>query len=167
MRPNVYLLIARTWQGFRGIQIIMTKLRFVLLATTALAAMQLIASTSHAQDAPLIVAQREELGPDGKPKQRPAPPAAAPPAARPAPPAARPGLPPRRLRLRHPRPGLPLRRLRRRLLRHLVRRSHRHRRAQLLLRSLRSDEARRPPCRRPLPAPGNCRRVLHRQGRHK
>src|SRR5207248_2580731 len=78
MRPNVYLLIARTWQGFRGIQIIMTKLRFVLLATTALTAMQLIASASHAQNAPLIVAQREELGPDGKPKQRPAPPAAAP-----------------------------------------------------------------------------------------
>src|SRR5881394_3860503 len=94
MRPNVYLLIARTCQGFRGIQIIMTKLRFVLLATTALTAMQLIASASHAQNAPLIVAQREELGPDGKPKQRPAPPAAAPPA-RPAPPAAAPPPPPR------------------------------------------------------------------------
>src|SRR5512135_2790575 len=71
----------------------MTNLRLVLLATTALTAMQLIASPSHAQTAPLVMAQaKEELGPDGRPKQppkgapppRPAPPAAAPP--RPAPP---------------------------------------------------------------------------------
>src|SRR5437762_12915266 len=94
MRPNVYLLIARTWQGFRGIQIIMTKLRFVLLATTALTAMQLIASASHAQNPPLIVAQREELGPDGKPKQPPAPPVTVPPALA-APPSAAAPLPPR------------------------------------------------------------------------
>src|SRR5437763_14088006 len=107
MRPNVYLLIARTWQGFRGIQIIMTKLRFVLLATTALAEMQLIASTSHAQDAPLIVAQREELGPDGKPKQRPAPPAAAPPAARPAPPPPPPAAAPPRPAPPPPPPAAP------------------------------------------------------------
>jgi len=87
----------------------MTKLRLLLLATTALTAMQLIGSPSHAQTAPLVMAQaREELGPDGKPKQ---PPKGAPPA-RPAPPAAAP--PPHPRRLRHPRrPG----QLRRRPLR--------------------------------------------------
>jgi Spy/CpxP family protein refolding chaperone len=50
----------------------MTNLRLVLLATTALTAMQLIAAPSHAQTAPLVMAQaKEELGPDGKPKQPP------------------------------------------------------------------------------------------------
>ncbi|MCK1389857.1 OmpA family protein [Bradyrhizobium sp. 1] len=79
----------------------MTNLRFVLLATTALTAMQLANTASHAQTAPLVVAQAPapEIGPDGKPKQPPkGPPAAAPPAApaRPAapPPAAAPPHPP-------------------------------------------------------------------------
>ncbi|MGA2993612.1 OmpA family protein [Bradyrhizobium sp.] len=67
----------------------MTHLRIALLATTALTAMQLIMTTpSQAQSAPIVVAQKEELGPDGKPKQPPKqPPKAAPPPARPAPPA--------------------------------------------------------------------------------
>ena len=74
----------------------MTNLRLVLLATTALTAMQFAGPPSHAQTAPLVVAQGAggEVGPDGKPKQpqkgappaRPAPPAAAPPPPRPAPP---------------------------------------------------------------------------------
>ncbi|MBH5370950.1 OmpA family protein, partial [Bradyrhizobium sp. CNPSo 4016] len=80
----------------------MTNLRFVLLATTALTAMQLANTASHAQDAaPFVVAQAQpqDTGPDGKPKQPPkGPPAAAPPAApaRPAapPPAAAPPHPP-------------------------------------------------------------------------
>ncbi|UPJ88377.1 OmpA family protein [Bradyrhizobium sp. 183] len=80
----------------------MTNLRFVLLATTALTAMQFASSASHAQGAPPLVvaqAQPQEIGPDGKPKQPPkGPPAAAPPAApaRPAapPPAAAPPHPP-------------------------------------------------------------------------
>ncbi|MBR1191402.1 OmpA family protein [Bradyrhizobium sp. AUGA SZCCT0160] len=64
----------------------MTNLRIVLLATTALTVTQIATSASHAQNAPLVVAQaREELGPDGKPK---APPKAAPP------PAAKPPTPP-------------------------------------------------------------------------
>jgi len=70
----------------------MTKLRLVLLATTALTVMQFAASASHAQSAPLVVAQaqtKEELGPDGKPK---APPKGAPPAAK-QPPAAAPHQP--------------------------------------------------------------------------
>src|SRR5229473_2656507 len=67
----------------------MTKLRLVLLATTALTAMQFASTASHAQSAPLVVAQaKEELGPDGKPK---APPKGAPPAAQPPP---RPAPPP-------------------------------------------------------------------------
>src|SRR5712671_3840564 len=68
----------------------MTGLRLALLATTALTAMQFASTASHAQSAPLVVAQaKEELGPDGKPKAPPkgAPPAAQPPA-RPAPPPA-------------------------------------------------------------------------------
>ena len=75
----------------------MTKLRLVLLATTALTAMHFASSVSHAQGAPTVVAQaREEVGPDGKPKQ---PPKAAPPPAR-----------PRLRRHRLPRPGPLLRR---------------------------------------------------------
>src|ERR1700761_3963059 len=79
----------------------MTKLRLLLLATTALTALQFASAPSHAQTAPTVMAQaKEELGPDGKPKQppkgapppRPAPPAAAPP--RPAPPQPRPAPPP-------------------------------------------------------------------------
>ena len=55
----------------------MTNLRIVLLATTALTVAQLATSVSHAQTAPLVVAQaKEDLGPDGKPK---APPKGAPP----------------------------------------------------------------------------------------
>ncbi|MCC8976273.1 OmpA family protein, partial [Bradyrhizobium sp. Cham227] len=68
----------------------MTKLRLVLLATTALTVMQFATSASHAQTSPLVVAQaqqKEETGPDGKPKARPAPGAPGAPA-RPAPPAA-------------------------------------------------------------------------------
>jgi Spy/CpxP family protein refolding chaperone len=50
----------------------MINLRLVLLATTALTAMQLATSASHAQTAPLVVAQApQEVGPDGKPKQPP------------------------------------------------------------------------------------------------
>src|ERR1700694_3922836 len=71
----------------------MTRLRLVLLATTALTAMQFASTLSHAQTAPLVVAQaKEELGPDGKPKAPPkeapkaAPPKEAPRAAPPAPP---------------------------------------------------------------------------------
>src|SRR4051794_12484954 len=132
----------------------MTNFRLVLLATTTLTAMQLIASMliaspSHAQTAPLIMAQagREDVGPDGRPKQapgarpappaaapRPAPPAAAPPpppphpppppAAAPPPPPPAPPPPPRRQRLRPPRPILP-HQLRHRLRRDLRRRHHR------------------------------------------
>jgi outer membrane protein OmpA-like peptidoglycan-associated protein len=48
----------------------MTKLRLVLLATTALTAMQFASAASHAQSAPMVVAQaKEEVGPDGKPKE--------------------------------------------------------------------------------------------------
>ncbi|MBR1209533.1 OmpA family protein [Bradyrhizobium sp. JYMT SZCCT0180] len=69
----------------------MTNLRIVLLATTALTVTQIATSASHAQTAPLVVAQaREELGPDGKPKAPPkgAPPPAAKPPTPPAPPPA-------------------------------------------------------------------------------
>ncbi|MBR1285852.1 OmpA family protein [Bradyrhizobium sp. AUGA SZCCT0177] len=69
----------------------MTNLRIVLLATTALTVTQIATSASHAQNAPLVVAQaREELGPDGKPKAPPkgAPPPAAKPPTPPAPPPA-------------------------------------------------------------------------------
>src|SRR5215831_13941828 len=39
---------------------------------TALTAMQFASSVSHAQSAPIVVTQaKEELGPDGKPKQPP------------------------------------------------------------------------------------------------
>src|SRR3954468_20044950 len=74
----------------------MTNLRLVLLATTALTVTQLATQTSHAQTAPLVVAQaKEELGPDGKPKAPPkgAPPPAAKPPTPPAPPAAAPPRP--------------------------------------------------------------------------
>ncbi|MBC9983462.1 OmpA family protein [Bradyrhizobium sp. INPA_01384B] len=78
----------------------MTNLRFVLLATTALTAMQFASSASHAQSAPpLVVAQAQpELGPDGKPKQPPkeapkGPPPAARPATPPPPPPAAPKPP--------------------------------------------------------------------------
>ncbi|TAI59892.1 hypothetical protein CWO89_43685, partial [Bradyrhizobium sp. Leo170] len=75
----------------------MTNLRLVLLATTALTVTQLISFASHAQTAPLVVAQaekKEEVGPDGKPKQPPkaAPPAGAP--KQPAPPQPPPGAAP-------------------------------------------------------------------------
>ena len=83
---------------FRGTKTIMTKLRLVLLATTAMTAMQFVSAPSHAQTAPLVMAQAQpnpELGPDGKPKPPPkgAPPKAAPPPAHPAPPAAAPPRP--------------------------------------------------------------------------
>src|SRR6476661_5330904 len=70
----------------------MTRLRLLLLATTALTAMQFASPASHAQTTPLVVAQaKEELGPDGKPKAPPkGPPPAAQPPARPAPSAAPP-----------------------------------------------------------------------------
>ena len=56
----------------------MTNLRLVLLATTALTVTQLATFASHAETAPLVVAQaKEEVGPDGKPK---APPKGPPPA---------------------------------------------------------------------------------------
>src|SRR5947207_6922668 len=80
---------------FRGPRDIMTNLRILLLATTALTVTQLATSASYAQTAPLVVAQaKEELGPDGKPKAPPkGPPPAAKPPTPPAPPAAAP--PPR------------------------------------------------------------------------
>src|SRR3981189_1833505 len=54
---------------FRGPKDIMTNLRILLLATTALTVAQLATSASHAQTAPLVMAQaKEELGPDGRPK---------------------------------------------------------------------------------------------------
>ena len=40
----------------------MTKLRLVLLATTALTVMQFASSASHAQSAPIVVAQQQQLG---------------------------------------------------------------------------------------------------------
>ena len=110
----------------------MTNLRLVLLATTALTAMPFATVASHAQTAPLVLAQNADEGkkeppkggqPPGRPAPpaaapRPAPPAAAPPPPRPAPPpppaaAPRPAPPPRR---HPPRPAppphrLPLRRL--------------------------------------------------------
>ncbi len=86
----------------------MTKLRLVLLATTALTLTQLAATASHAQTSPLVVAQaqpKEELGPDGKPKARPTPGAPA----HPAPPAGapRPAQPP--AAAPHPAPPPPAR----------------------------------------------------------
>ncbi|WP_146689251.1 OmpA family protein [Bradyrhizobium canariense] len=85
----------------------MIKLRLVLLATTTLTAMQFASSASHAQTAPIVVAQAQpEPGhekeppkgappkgapPKGAPPPHAAPPAAAPP--RPAPPAAAPPRP--------------------------------------------------------------------------
>ena len=72
-RPNAYSLDRQTSPRiFPGTQTIMTRLRLVLLATTALTAMQFASTLSHAQTAPLVVAQaKEELGPDGKPKAPP------------------------------------------------------------------------------------------------
>ncbi|MDU6464458.1 MAG: OmpA family protein, partial [Bradyrhizobium sp.] len=52
----------------------MSKLRVLLLATTALSAMQLTSSGSYAQGTPMVVAQGSgggEVGPDGRPKQQP------------------------------------------------------------------------------------------------
>src|SRR6266508_3657546 len=79
-----------------GTKDIMTNLRILLLATTALTATQLATSASHAQTAPIVVAQaREEVGPDGRPKAPPkgAPPPAAAPKAPAPPPAAAPPRP--------------------------------------------------------------------------
>src|SRR3954462_14030368 len=82
----------------------MIKLRLVLLATTAITAMPIASSVSHAQTAPIVMAQAappaSEVGPDGKPKPKEGakgpPPGAAPPPAAPPPPAAapRPAPPP-------------------------------------------------------------------------
>src|SRR6266850_1375729 len=84
-----------------GTKDIMTNLRILLLATTALSATQLAASASLAQTAPLVVAQAKEEGPPGAKKEAPpkgAPPAAAPKAPAPPPPPAaappRPAAPP-------------------------------------------------------------------------
>src|SRR6202142_4416220 len=70
----------------------MTKLRLVLLATTALTAMQFASPSSHAPTAPLVVAEANEVGPDGKPKPKDAPKAA--PSPPPAPPPPKPPGPP-------------------------------------------------------------------------
>src|SRR6185436_20969980 len=84
---------------FREPKDIMTNLRILLLATTALTATQFATTASHAQTAPIVVAQaKEEGGPPGARKEAPpkgAPPAAAParPAAPPPPPAAAPPRP--------------------------------------------------------------------------
>src|ERR1700755_2193387 len=94
IRPNAWSLIA-CLQHLPGIPHTITKPRLVRRATTALTAMQFASSVAHAQSAPIVVAQaKEELGPDGKPKQPPKgpPPAANPPA--PPPPAAKPPAPP-------------------------------------------------------------------------
>ena len=85
-----------------GTKDIMKNLRILLLATSALTATQFATSASHAQTAPLVVAQaKEEVGPDGRPKAPPKgapPPAAAPKAPAPPPPPAaappRPAAPP-------------------------------------------------------------------------
>ena len=154
----------------------MTNLRLVLLATTALTAMQFAGPPSHAQTAPLVVAQGAggEVGPDGKPKQpqkgappaRPAPPAAAPPPPRPAPPPPPPPPPPRSAPPPPPPPPplprhhrLPRRIRRRRLWQHrrilrhrLLRRQHR----RVLCPRLRRRQRRRVLCLRlaaPPPAP--------------
>src|SRR6185437_7338399 len=81
----------------------MTKLRLVLLATTAISAMPGAGSALHAETARLVVAQQGEPGQDGKhraaPKAapaRPAPPAAAPPRQPPAAAPPRPASPPPR-----------------------------------------------------------------------
>src|SRR4029079_5731569 len=59
-------------KNFPGTKNIMTNLRIVLLATTALTVTQFAVSASHAQTAPLVVAQaKEDVGPDGKPRQPP------------------------------------------------------------------------------------------------
>ncbi|THD65145.1 MAG: OmpA family protein [Bradyrhizobium sp.] len=57
----------------------MTKLRLVLLATTALATMQFAGSPSHAQTAPMVMAQAAGETHDGKSKQQQPPPKGAPP----------------------------------------------------------------------------------------
>ena len=80
----------------------MTNLRILLLATTALTATPFATSASHAQTAPIVVAQaKEEGGPPGAKKEAPRgapPPAAAPRAPTPPPPPAaappRPAAPP-------------------------------------------------------------------------
>ncbi len=57
---------------FREPKDIMTKLRILLLATTALTATQFATSASHAQTAPIVVAQaKEEGGPPGARKEAP------------------------------------------------------------------------------------------------
>src|ERR1700678_3359442 len=92
-RPSCQHLLAK---NFPGTETIMTKLRLLLLATTALTAMHFASTPSHAQTTPQVMAQaKEELGPDGKPKQPPKqPPKAGPPPARPAaPPGAAPPHP--------------------------------------------------------------------------
>ena len=100
MRPNGYLLIvAPTGFGqqapcllfkfFSGTQVIMTHLRLVLLATTALTAAQFASIPSHAQTAPVLMAQAGPPGSESKEAPPKQPPKAAPPA-RPAPPAAAP-----------------------------------------------------------------------------
>src|SRR5436309_3504184 len=82
-----------------GTKDIMKNLRILLLATTALTATQFATSASHAQTAPLVVAQaKEEVGPDGRPKAPPKgapPPAAAPKAPAPPPPPPPAAAPPR------------------------------------------------------------------------
>ena len=94
----------------------MTNLRLVLLATTALTAMQFASVPSQAQTAPIVLAQAAPPRPEDKSKQPPAkgaPPAAAPgvrPRRRPQPPRRRRG-PQRRRRPRlHRRPRGPRRR---------------------------------------------------------
>src|SRR5580692_6192712 len=95
----------------------MTKLRLVLLATTALTAIQFVSPSSHAQTAALVVAQAQnEVGPDGKPKPKeppkaapthPAPPKPAAPPPHPAAPAPKPAAPPAAAPPPHPAPPPP------------------------------------------------------------
>src|SRR4051794_4714183 len=79
---------------FRGTKDTMINLRILLLATTALTATQLATSASHAQTAPLVVAQARDgdAAPPGAKKE--APKGAPPPAAAPPRPAAPPPPPP-------------------------------------------------------------------------
>ncbi|HTO63345.1 MAG TPA: OmpA family protein [Bradyrhizobium sp.] len=76
----------------------MTRIRFVLLATTALTATSIASTASFAQAASVVVAQAGqppgEVGPDGKPRQPPKGGQPQPPGRPPAPPAAQPPHPP-------------------------------------------------------------------------
>ena len=153
----------------------MTKLRLVLLATTALTAMQFVSAPSHAQTAPLVMAQAAEPPDEGKPRHRrrqhrrarPAPPAAphrhrraraaaaAPPHAAPPPPpppSVAPPPPPPPHAAPPPPPHVPRHRLLRRPCSGLSRRSLRSRQTRRLPCSLNRSFSRKGPQRSDRPA---------------